>query len=210
MLTWEAVRRLALIAPTLADARRAARLLAPLRGEIKPYSLDGFLAASRTPRNVILCPGGPPQEALDFLRSVRRRILWPSPAARLREAIAGLRGGHGELEKEGERRRSKRRESALLLEGEVTAARAQSAISRSELSRDWVVEHPRSVKLSEQELVRLARRGVRWFTLTPVTVEAVAGVEALARRRASWRRLVPPGTPLWPLEDREGRSRPRG
>jgi hypothetical protein len=115
-----------------------------------------------------------------FFEAARERLLWGRPAPEVYDAIAGL------LTDLAPRRRSARRlasplasEPYLLIEGNVTAARAERALASP--VRHWVVEHVGRVRIGEEALVRLAARGVRWSVLWPVELRGV--VDAAERQK---------------------------
>jgi len=189
----------AVIAPTAARARRAAGALGPVHGDLLPRTIEGFLEDRGAGLSVVVAPDAESIDAsLAFLRDVRRRILWPPPSARLRDAIAGLRDEHVAAKHHDRQHGSL---SAFLLEGDVTKARARRALERHDVSRDWIVEDVRRVRLDAAAHARVAGAGVRWFALHPVEVVALAGETGLARARRKWVGLVPPGTPLWTLRE---------
>ena len=185
--------------PARALAGRVADLVAPERAEA--FSLPGYLAAADPPLRVVLCPGGASVAAdLEFLAQAAARLLWPAPPARFEQAIGGLRNTDGPSRPAGRRtaaaRTSRGLLAALLLEGDVGLVRARAALAASG-PRDWIVERPGRVRLRRLELERLARAGIRWSALEPVTLVAVYGTPALARARARWKKLLPPATQLW-------------
>ena len=187
--------RIALIAPDARRAERMARLLSPIHGGLAPFTLEYFLASRRAgPAFVLDVGGGSTAHAIAFFERVRRRLLWPPPSARLGAAIAGLREPPAAIR--GPRPRGTSA-SGLLLEGTVTPTRARRALRRTELSRDWIVEDPRRVRISDDELAELAREGVRWFALMPLELVAVVAGPALRRRLPRGRNGVPRGTPVW-------------
>lgn len=188
----------ALVAPTRARAEAAAERLQGLwnGNPLAAASLAAALAGPVRPR-VLLCPLGRSLDGdLAFLRRVRQRLLWPAPGEGLRAAIAGLRGEHPGGTGKSSRRRGPGRHSALLLEGTVTPGRARKALASA--NRDWIVEDPFSVRLTDRQLRELARHGVTWFVLEPVVVEALLASPALARARDRWRNLLPRGTRVLP------------
>jgi hypothetical protein len=198
-------RRLSLVSPTAALARESgpgvARRLPGAR--LVPASLGSFARDRRAPLQIVLCPeGGSVDDDLRFLREARRAVLWPPPAAEIWNAIAGLRGSHDSAPARAASvpRRSDRR-SALLLEGDVTLARARRAAS-SGAPRDWIVERVQRVRITAEGLDELRRLGIRWATLEPVEVVALVCSEALARRPNLWARLLPAGVPVWALARR--------
>jgi hypothetical protein len=167
----------------------------------KGFSLAGYLAAANPPARIVLCPlGASVASDLEFLAKASRRLLWPAPSDRFEAAIGGLRGPSGGSRPTARRgpaaRTSNGLSAALLLEGEVGLARARAALAASG-PRDWIVETPRSVRISTAHLAGLARAGVRWAALEPVTLVALYATPALARARARWRPLLPPATPVW-------------
>lgn len=165
---------------------------------VERFSLDGYLAAASAPDFVVLCPGGVDLEAdIAFLRSIRRRLLWPGPPPGIADAIAGLvTGAPAGRRRPGPRRRGCR-SAALLLEGVVTAERARAALRSPE--RLWIVESARRVRLSEADFAQLERAGVRWSALHPVEVVGVLAGAALRAARPRWRRLVPASAAVWPM-----------
>jgi len=172
-----------------------------------PFTLARYLRAEDPPRRVVLCPAGRSVAGdLAFLRAVAARLLWPAPPARVAEAIDGIRAGEdlpfvsSAMPRRPESRRSG---PALLLEGAVDAARARAAL-RDSPTREWIVESPGRVRLSERSLARFAAAGVRWSVLAPVVVDGVCASRDLARARRSWRALLPPRTPVW-ITRRAGR-----
>jgi hypothetical protein len=192
---------IAAIAPTKAAAWAArAWLVRRRKGLFEPFSLAAYLASMKAPSRVVLCPGGRSVgQDIEFLAEASRRALWPPPDEVLAEAIDGFRGSvsrHmaavsgtapaavGNVSRE-----------ALLLEGRVGSSRARSLAGIG--ARAWVVESPRHVRIESALYGRLEALGIRWFALEPVTVAAVLAPPALARARPRWRRLLPPGTPLW-------------
>jgi hypothetical protein len=122
-----------------------------------------------------------------FFDEARERLLWRPPAPEVYDAIAGLR-----TDLAPRRRRVRRPVSAseaepyLLLEGEVTAVRAERALASP--VRNWVVEHVGRVRIGERTLVRLAARGVRWSVLWPVELRAVVGPAERQKRKGIRRR----------------------
>lgn len=217
-----------ILAPTAPEAARAAQALAEQqRGlRLQPYSFGGFLRSRTPPSPVVLYPGERSLgQSVEFLRRVRRRLLWPLPSRDLLAAISGLisrddlAGGFGGAESPPLRARPPVRRllarasakarageggtlaSALLLEGEVNADRAREVLASS-FPREWIVESARRVRLSESEVEGIRRRGVRWRTLEPVAVLALAASPALARARARWKALLPARTPVWTLSGR--------
>lgn len=196
--------RIACVAETVRTASR----LAPAVGEraggapVEPFSLTGYLAVPDPPRRVVLCPAGSSVlRDVRFLERAARRLLWPAPPARLADAIGGIRaeGSAPDSPPASPRRASRARGGggpALLLEGVVDAPRARAALRRS-ATRHWIVETPGRVRLTERELAALAREGVRWAVLEPVTLVAVCAAPALARAARRWRALLPPRTSVW-------------
>jgi hypothetical protein len=195
-------RQVSLVSPTAAAAREAglavARRLPDTR--VVPVSLRRFTRDPGAPLRIVLCPEGESVAGdVGFLREVRRTILWPPPAAEVWSAIAGLRGSHDAPPggAAAGRRRSGRR-SVLLLEGDVTLERARRA-ALSGAPRDWIVERVQRVRISSKGLEELRRLGIRWATLDPVEVIALAASPALANARAKWARLLPDAVPIWRL-----------
>ncbi len=194
---------IALVAPSARRARAAARELGGLwkRQPVTPCTLAAFLAGPEASR-VLLCPAGRKAEAdLAFLTEARRRVLWPPPEADLGAAVAGLRGEHPASPRSlpAKETRSRGRKSALLMEGIVSARRAELAATSAQ--RDWIAESPFHVRVAGPRLRELAARGVRWFALRPVRLEAVLASPILARSSRSWRGLLPPGTRVRVLQD---------
>lgn len=200
----------AFLTPTV----RMASVLAEVASEelpgatLVPFTLARYLRAGSPPRRVVLCPAGRSvARDLAFLRAVAARLLWPAPPARVAEAIDGIRAGEdAPFVASAMRRRPESRRSgpALLLEGDVDAARAYAAL-RGSRTREWIVESAGRVRLSERSLARFAEAGVRWSVLTPVVVDGVCASRDLARARRSWRALLPPRTPVW-IRDRGERT----
>lgn len=192
---------IAVIAPSVRHARIAAARLAwslPRRS-LRPFSIEGFLASGRAPGQIILCPPGQAVAAhRDFLREVRKRLLWTAPDRLLYAAIAGLLTHLPLRPSRQDARGSRRRTTALLLEGPVTPARARRALDGD--ARHWIVENVRRVRLNPKELAELARRGVHWSVLEPLRVVAVVVSPELARSRSPWRRLLPAKTPVWVID----------
>lgn len=197
--------RAALVAPTLSRARGvAAALERRASADLSPFSLAGYLASSRAPRQVILCPSGRSvAEDVAFLRRVRDRVLWEAPDDVLYDAIAGLLGPPiGSPDRSPLIRPRRRRpgpgkgeKEALLLEGIVDRDRARTLLGKS--ARLWIVERPGRVRLDRPMMDRLRQSGVRWRALEPVAVIAVLASPPLARARSRWKHLVPSGTPIW-------------
>jgi hypothetical protein len=193
----------ALVAPTLARARGAAAALErQFPAGHTPFSLSGYLASPRPPRQVVLCPSGASvAEDIVFLRRVRDRLLWKAPDDVLYGAIAGLLGSlpdSTDRRPAGRRARPKPRggeTEALLLEGIVDRGRVRSLLDKS--ARLWIVESPGRVRLDRRLMDRLRQKGVRWRVLDPVSVVAVLVSPALARARFRWRHLLPARTPIW-------------
>lgn len=181
-----------LLAPSLRRAQLASRVLGG-RWEGKRLANDSshtVLARSTLPA-ILLCPAGKKLGSdLEFLREARERFLWPAPDGDLRAAIAGLRGEDSLPLKKPPQAPDSDRKSALLFEGIVTFQRAQAAL-RSQL-RQWIVENPLRVRLTERQLQKLAQEGVRWSTLEPTRVLALLASPELARAQDRWRRLLPP------------------
>lgn len=160
------------------------------------YALDEYLE-SAAPRRVVLCPSGRDlDEDLAFLRAARERLLWPPPPRTIADAIDGLLSDtHGEPLARRARRRGPRSSRALLLEGEVTSARAAAALASPE--RLWIVENVGRVRLDARELARFAREGVRWAALDPVVLEGLLASPRLARARARFQRWIGGRVPVW-------------
>jgi hypothetical protein len=200
----------ATIACVAPDGRRAKALADGVASRVPgqrvaAFSMAGYLAAEAPASRVVLCPKGlSVAEDLAFLALAAGRLLWPAPPARLAQAIGGLRNAEGP-------RAARRRApagrtpggltAALLLEGLVDPARARAALAATG-PRDWIVETPGRVHLSRGQLDRLARSGVRWSALEPITLVALYATPELAR--AQWKRLLPSETLLW-VRDRSPR-----
>jgi len=165
---------------------------------VSPYSLARFLADREAPFRIVICPAGESlPEDVRFLDAVRRRVLWSRPGTELAGAIAGLRGEHDTPPADEAPPRSGRgRTSALLLEGDVTPARAARAVD-SGAPRHWVVERVQSVRIPDAPLRELRRLGIRWSVLEPVEVLALAASPALARAAARFPSRLPAGVPVW-------------
>jgi hypothetical protein len=199
----------ALVAATAAEARRAAAALGSRASSFhfRPASLSEYLASAEAPARVILCARQP--RGLAFLRRAAARLLWPAPPEDIDSAIGGLRDSHGEPSAStsvSARRRTHRVRVALLLEGSVDGPRTRAALG-SDGPRDWIVESPRHVRVSDRGLASLARAGVRWSALRPVELLALYVPESVARAlgRRPW---LPPRTPMWIIE-RHARRAPR-
>ncbi len=196
---------IAVVAPSLREARRSAVRLAPRlpRRRLRPFSLEGFLASRQAPDRVILCPAGLvlPRDR-EFLRQVRERLLWTAPDRVLYAAIGGLLT---QLPPKTPARhaRAGRKKTALLLEGAVTPARARQALACD--ARHWIVENVRRVRLGSSGLAELGRQGVRWSALQPVRVIAVVVSRKLARDRSRWKKYLPAKTPIWIWKAEVGR-----
>jgi hypothetical protein len=193
--------RIALVGPDVMIARALRTAVAArLPGaRLEPFSLARLARDPNAPLRTVLCPSGTSLAAdLEFLRSARRKVLWPTPGADLWGAIAGLRGAHDTAPR-GARPpapgRSGRR-TALLLEGNVTFDRAQNAAS-SGAPRDWIVERVQRVRIGESGLQELRRLGIRWSVLEPVEVVALSASASLARARHLWAKLLPSNVRVW-------------
>ena len=190
----------ALVGPSSPVARALGLRFAPLltRFRVTPYSLTGFLSDREAPLRIVICPAGRSlPEDVRFLDAVRRRVLWSRPGTELAGAIAGLRGEHDAPTADRAPPRSGRgRTSALLLEGDVTPARAARAVD-SGAPRHWVVERVQSVRMPAAALEELKRLGIRWSALEPVQVIALAASPALARATVRVRSRLPAGVPVW-------------
>jgi len=193
-------RPIALVGPTAAVARFfEARLASRFPdSRLEAVSLSRFLSDRRAPARIVLCPAGGNLSAdLAFLRAVRRRVLWPAPAADLRGAIAGLRGfddATPDAMPPPAPTRSGRR-TALLLEGDVTPERAREAAAAPS-PRHWIAERVQRVRIGESLLEELRRLGIRWSVLEPVEVLAVGASPELARAHPRWSRWVPGAVPI--------------
>jgi hypothetical protein len=191
-------RRIALVSPTLAAARESRSSVRLPGARLVPISLGNYARDPGAPLRIALCPAAVNlEDDLRFLRDARRGILWPPPAAEIWNAIAGLRGSHDAPpgRAAGATDRSGRR-SALLLEGNVTLARARRAAS-SGAPRDWIVERVQRVRIASAGLEELRGLGIRWATLEPVEVVALVASPALAAARIRWRSFLPSDTPVW-------------
>lgn len=203
---------LACVAPALRQAREPALAVAARlsRERVGGFSLASFLADREAPARVILCPAGTSLPAdLAFLGRAARRLSWPPPPLRLRQAVGALR--NEDVPDDGSAGGAAEPGAALLLEGEVAIARARAALAAGG-PRTWIVESPGRVRLPERELARLARQGVRWAALAPVSIVAVYASEALARARGSWSALFRPRPEVWlrvPGTDARRRTRRR-
>lgn len=192
----------AVVGPTSPVARAIALPLAPLLApfRVSHFSLARFLADRKAPPRIVICPEGRLlREDLLFLEEVRRRALWPGPGTELAGAIAGLRGEHDPPAGDSTPRPSGRgRTSALLLEGDVTSARAARAVD-SGAPRHWVVERVQSVRIPAARLDELRRLGIRWSALEPVEVIALAASPDLARVAARSPSRLPARVPVWTI-----------
>lgn len=195
------IPRIAVVSPTAAVARAFTSRLAGFlpHDELAAYSLDRFLSDRRAPARIVLCPAGRSvREDVAFLEDARRRALWTRPGGELAGAIAGLRGAHDERHAgpapppAGRGRTT----AALLLEGDVTRARAGMAAA-SGAPRQWIVERVQSVRISPAGLEELRRLGIRWSALEPVEVIALAASPELARAPSRWASRLPSGVPVW-------------
>ncbi len=192
---------IAIVGPTAAVARAIVPQLARLLPEaaLSAFSLDRFLSDRRAPARIVLCPAGRSvRDDVAFLESARRRALWPRPGGELAGAIAGLRGSHdeqhaGPAQPPAGRGRTT---AALLLEGDVTSARAERAAD-SGAPRQWIVERVQSVRISPTGLEELRRLGIRWSALEPVEVIALAASPELARAPSRWSSRLPAGVLVW-------------
>lgn len=177
--------------------------------DLLAFSLDRFVSDRRAPARIVLCPEGQGvEEDMTFLEDARRRALWTRPADELAGAIAGLRGSHDERAGSSPQRASRGRTTAMLLEGDVTTARAESAAA-SGAPRQWIVERVQNVRIPAAGLEALRRLGIRWAVLEPVELIAVAASPTLARIRSRWASLLPPKVLVWtssPAAERRLRS----
>lgn len=191
---------IALVGPTAAVARAFAPRLARLLPDaaLSAFSLDRFLSDRRAPARIVLCPAGRSlRDDVAFLEDARRRALWPRPGGELAGAIAGLRGSHDEQHAGPAPPPAGRgRTTALLLEGDVTSARAERAAA-SGAPREWIVERVQSVRIPPARLEELRRLGIRWSALEPVEVIALAASPRLARAPSRWASRLPAGVPVW-------------
>jgi hypothetical protein len=191
----------------LARADRAA-LGARLPGvALTVLSLSAYCATVPAESRILICPTGrSASRDLLFLRRVIGRLLWPAAADDFRDAIAGLREprtGPRPARVRKARAGSGDTVAALLLEGRVDPKRMRSLLaSDSRIPRDWIVESPCHVSLSERWARLLARSGVRLSALEPVELVAIYAAPAVARASARWRRLLPPRTPVWVRPER--------
>lgn len=194
-----------LVGATLAVAR-GVRFAAATRfpgAQLRPISLARYASDPEAPLKIVLCPAGKSvADDLDFLRAARRAVLWPPPTAELWSAIAGLRGSH-DAPPSTAPPGARRRESALLLEGNLSLPRARRAVS-SGAPRDWIVERVQSVRVGRSGLEELRRLGIRWAVLEPVEVIALAAPPALARARSRWAKYLPTGVAVWTPSSRSG------
>lgn len=192
--------RVAVVGPTAAVARsflpRIARRLPEAR--LSAFSLDRYLADRRSPARIVLCPAGRSvREDVAFLEDVRWRALWPRPGGELAGAIAGLRGVHDVVHEPSDRPPAGRgRTTALLLEGDVTSARAARVLG-SGAPRHWIVERVQCVRIPAPRLRELRRLGIRLSALEGVEVIALAASPELARRKSRWSSRLPAGAALW-------------
>ena len=207
----EAPPQVAVVSTTAVVARRFLPYLARFlpEAELVPFSLTRFVSDRRAPARIVLCPEGQGVEAdVTFLEDARRRALWSRPADELASAIAGLRGSHDERAGSSPQRASRGRTTAMLLEGDVTTARAESAAA-SGAPRQWIVERVQNVRIRADGLEALRRLGIRWAVLEPVELIAVAASPSLARIRSRWASLLPPMVSIWtssPAAERRSRS----
>ncbi len=202
--------------PTIAcvtpAVRPSRRVLSAVAGRVpndrpKGFSLAAYLGSSAAPLRVVFCPEGASLSAdRRFLKDAVGRLLWPSPPTRLRMAIGALRNDDDDEVPPDGARTAPDPSSALLLEGIVGPSRARAAL-RANGPREWIVESPARVRLSDRELGRLASAGIRWWALAPVTLVAVSVSAELAREAASWRSWLPARTPIWILPRGEETTR---
>jgi hypothetical protein len=195
----------AVIAPTSARARSAAAFLAGrLSDPLSPFALRDYLASRRRPRRIVLCPlGRSVASDVDFLKAARERVLWDAPEEIVYSAIEGLLGsippapgsGVGRRRVPGSAPRAGETAAALLLEGNVTSARAKAIVSPG--PRLWIVEHPGRIRVDSALMEKLRREGVRWAALRPSSVVALLASPRLARARRRWAGLLPRGTLVW-------------
>lgn len=194
------IRKIAVVSPTAAVARAFAPRLAALlpEAELAAFSIDRFLSDRGAPARIVLCPAGRSvRDDVAFLEDARRRALWPPPGGELASAIAGLRGSHDEKpERHAPPPAGRGLTTALLLEGDVTSARAESAAA-SGAPRQWIVERVQRVRISAAGLEELKRLGIRWSVLEPVEVIALAASPELARAPSRWASRLPAGIPVW-------------
>lgn len=194
------VGEFAIVGPTLAVARAFATRLARLlpEADLSAFSLDSFLSDRRAPARIVLCPAGRTvRDDVAFLDDARRRALWPRPGGELAGAIAGLRGSHNEQQAGPAPPPAGRgRTTALLLEGDVTPARAERAAA-SGAPRQWIVERVQRVRIPPAGLDELRRLGIRWSALEPVEVIAVAASPELARAPLRWASRLPARVRVW-------------
>lgn len=193
----------AVVGPTSRVARELALRLAPRLAafRVAPYSLGGFLADRKAPSRIVIGPSGRlVGDDVRFLEEVRRRALWSTPGAELAGAIAGLRGDHDSLAAGPAPPRGGRgRTTALLLEGDVTRARAARAVD-SGAPRNWIVERVQNVRIPAAPLAKLRALGIRWSVLEPIEVVALAASSDLARSPARWASRLPAGVPVWTIK----------
>ncbi|MEO8348496.1 MAG: hypothetical protein ABI610_06250 [Acidobacteriota bacterium] len=199
MVISKRIAKVAVVSPTSAVARKfLPRLVRFLPGaELSAYSLDRFLTDRRAPARMVICPAGRSvADDLAFLDEVRRRALWPRPDGELAGAIAGLRGSHDEHAGPAPPPAGRGRTTALLLEGEVTRARAESAAAAG-APRQWIVERVQRVRIPRAGLEELRRLGIRWSALEPVEVVGLAASPELARAPSRWASRLPAAVPVW-------------
>jgi hypothetical protein len=197
---------LALVGPGRPPARPVRGLS---RGRLRRFSIDAYLAASRAPHRVVLCPTGESLAGdLAFLRRARERLLLSAPPRDIAEAIGGLLTGEPPVLGRPSARGRGPLHRALLLEGIVTERRARSALASP--ARLWVVESPRSLRLSAATLLRLKRSRVHWAALRPAVVVGVVASPELAAALAASRRGLPASAVIWRAGGRPTpRARPR-
>ncbi|HYK43279.1 MAG TPA: hypothetical protein VE007_12895 [Thermoanaerobaculia bacterium] len=164
----------AVVASSRAGARSASRALALRlpRATLHPLSQREYLAADPLLPLILAATERGRAERRRFFEEARSRLLWAAPAADLYAAIEGVITS---LPRRRQRSPSPARgdlATALLLEGEVGADRAEAALASP--VRHWIVEHPGRVKLSKRELARLREHGVVWSALEPVRLLGIA------------------------------------
>ena len=207
----EATLHVAVVGPTATTARRFLPRIARLLpgAELVPFSLTRYVSDRRAPARIVLCPEGRGvEEDVTFLEEARRRALWTRPADELAGAIAGLRGSHDERAGSPPQSAGRGRMTAMLLEGDVTTARAESAAA-SGAPRQWIVERVQNVRIPAAGLEALRRLGIRWAVLEPVEVIAVVASPSLARIRSRWAPPLPANFSVWtspPTTKRRSRS----
>jgi hypothetical protein len=164
----------AVVASSRAGARSAARALALRlpRARLHPLSQGEYLAADPLLPLILAATESDRAGRHRFFEDARARLLWTAPASDLYAAIEGVITSLPPRRQRSSSPAAGDLATALLLEGEVGADRAEAALASP--VRHWIVEHPGRVKLSRSELARLREHGVTWSALAPVRLLGIA------------------------------------